>query len=199
MIEEKTINLAKNGEGKVAIDIGANVGSLTRIMNDRFKRVIAVEPHPNNIAELKSLKLKNVEIREGVIGSHDGKKKLFECHGNPGGHSICEYMVKQSKWGHDIDRHFEVDSWRLDTLTEGMDVSVIKIDVEAAEEEVLRSGKQMLERCHPDIALETHATINCESIYRFLNELGYKIYWSGDESQPVHTIEINKHYRCVVP
>jgi FkbM family methyltransferase len=187
----KTIGEAKGN--RVAIDIGANVGHYTEYMAKIFPKVIAVEPHPENIKTLieKTAKFPNVEIWKGVVGGSDGQTKLY-INSNPGGHSISKVVAECKTFGHDLEKFIDVRSWRLDTIAEGLDIGVIKIDVEGAEVEVLRSGVETLKRCHPLIGLEVHQTVDLKELAALLALLHYNAI--GDAG-PATTFEYDHHYK----
>jgi len=82
------------GEDDLVVDVGAHIGTFT-IMASRLARkgkVYAFEPMPENFALLKD----NVEINAAhnvvvinkAVASRKGRKKLFVCTENTGGHSF---------------------------------------------------------------------------------------------------------------
>lgn len=179
-------------KSRVAIDIGAHVGDYSVIMADLFKEVIAVEPHDLNLEDMRKRKhlRDNIIVKQGVIGKHDGITKLYTSNCNPGGHTISNLVARLAKWGHEANTFIEVPSWRLDTISKDLDVALIKIDVEGAEEEVLKSGRDLLLK-GPMIALETHGTIDTKEIYNFLTGMNYKFF---EGSNGVQEIRENNHY-----
>ncbi len=60
----------------------------------------------------------------------------------------------------------EIDSCRL-----------LKIDVEGMELSVLKGGTGMIEKCKPVIYLENNDPAKSSSLIKYLQTLGYTIYW----------------------
>jgi FkbM family methyltransferase len=133
-------------------DVGANIGYYT----SKFAKfvssggyVVAIEPEDTNVRDLRAIMLKkkidqNVRIIHGLAADRDGffRLKLNKYH--PAGHSIAAEGV-------------EVLAHTIDGLAEsfGVDcVSLIKIDVEGAEEMVLKGSFKTISRWRPHLFIE---------------------------------------------
>src|SRR6266446_10443872 len=142
--------------GKVFIDVGANFGVYTLVASKlagAAGRVIAIEPTAQSFAVLRQNialnHLANVRAFQFALAQRRGKAWLY--HGwDPVGNSLG----KDPLCGNEGE---EVQTEALDKLLEekGIDrVHAIKIDVEGAEELVLRGAIRCLTRNRPIVIFE---------------------------------------------
>ena len=137
--------------GSTVIDVGANIGFFTR----RFARwvgpegrVIALEPEAQNFERLrlalaKDGMLARVETILAAAGETDGMARLRINPHHPGDHRIA---LPESTHGHDVAMV------RLDDLLAARGwppVSLVKIDVQGAEERVLLGAERTLATVRP--------------------------------------------------
>lgn len=131
--------LAELGPGKLAIDLGANVGHFTQRFADTGAEVIAFEPDPHAFGLLKARlgTRTNVRLIEAAAGDRDGEIQLFrriDFDASPDkrttssslfadkrkmdtGHPVAVRLVDFPRFLADLDRP----------------VAVLKIDIEGAE------------------------------------------------------------------
>ena len=153
-------------EGTTCVDLGANIGLLTRKMALRAKQVIAFEPDPWAHAELRAnvADLNNVKIEKAAAGTREEKVLLYR-HARfadkPVRYSESSSVIA-SKSNVTQDGAIEVrqiDFIRyLEELDE--DIGVLKIDIEGAEVDLLESmfdRSDILARID-HIFAETHET-----------------------------------------
>lgn len=131
-------------EGDTFVNIGAHVG-LFALPAGRWVgsagRVIAFEPHPGNVALLRSNAAANecghVEIIESALSDSAGTSTLHECAFNSGDHRLFH----RGRGRHGI----EVDVTTLDAhLPPGARVDVVLMDVQGAEARVLSGMERVL-------------------------------------------------------
>lgn len=161
--------LSKFGPDTVFLDVGANVGYYTLLAAPRVKHVMAFEPQPvfrrqleQGIAEYDNVTVYPVGLfSKAADGSMDPRrhKSIIHCD-RLGGHQVK--MVT------------------LDSL--GLAPTLIKIDVEGAEMDVLLGGKETLLAHKPDLAIEIHHRrikkyfgFQAGQVSEFLEGLGYVI------------------------
>ena len=134
----------------IFIDVGAHVGRYTIRLAKYYKKVIAIEPHPESVQILRKNieinKLDNVEVYEYGIGEGLGEGILH----HHGGSSTFLSAPSQ--------KQFKVKFTSLDLLiTECTPCkTVIKIDVEGLEVAVLKGAKRILNECKPILLIELH-------------------------------------------
>lgn len=149
--------------GNYVIDGGANVGFFTVLLSKLVGPeglVLAFEPGANNLFKLdENIKLNgcaNIEVvrkplwsEPAIVGLHlcaDGSKNSLEPHAGSCGVQSMEAAVLHDYSPDQMDRQ----------------LSLIKLDIEGAEEMALRGGKDLLGKC-PYIVME----LNIEALPKF--------------------------------
>ena len=134
----------------VAIDGGAHVGTWTRVMSQRFGRVIAVEPSADTrealLANLATFWCDNVEVRAVALGDAVGRVRMTLDAG-----SRAEQM-KNTGARHVVDGGDvpleRIDDWGLESL------GLLKLDIEGSEPRAIRGALETLQRCRPIVIYE---------------------------------------------
>ncbi len=135
--------------GTVVLDIGAHIGTHTLILANAVGdngHVLAFEPQPKIFRELffnmHLNGIKNVSYFWAGVGSHEGEIELSPfTNGNEGGTGL--YGGTGS-----FVQLMTIDSLKLEN------VSLMKIDVEGQENQVLAGAKETILRCRPVILIE---------------------------------------------
>jgi len=121
--------------GKVFLDIGANIGYYTAILSKNFDTILAFEPHPQNLAMLRSTvaagRLRNVVTRNEAVSDMDGMA-ILHFQRKRGEHSIMKSEGVQQ---------LSVRTIKLDSIVKET-VDLAKVDVEGAEWKVI-SGAEL--------------------------------------------------------
>ncbi len=168
----------------VVVDVGANVGIFTLVMARLVGpdgRVHSFEPHP----ELSRLLRINVELNHygsicscvaALVGREDTNSVPF--HVSPEGLHVASTICRHpGDWGIlrlpmvSLDRYF-LHRRRLP--------SVIKVDGEGAELQILQGAEGVLRRSRPLIVCEVHGKSmqvlgdSIEKLFNFTARLGYK-------------------------
>lgn len=137
----------------VAIDVGANRGIYSYALARLFSRVMAFEPNPD-VARFARRKLPgNVEVLEVALGAREHSDVLHV----PIVRDRRVHLLgslRQSSDGEAAQVPVEVRT--LDGMAV-RDVRFIKIDVEGAEEEVLRGAARTIGRDRPVLLIEVFA------------------------------------------
>lgn len=136
-------DVARLGPGDIAIDLGANIGRFTRRLAASGAEVHAYEPDPVTFARLSAAMadLPNVHLHQVAVGANSGTVKL---HCAPehrhAEHSETSSVVFRSS------RHYdpvavEVEQRAFADVVNRFDrpVSLIKMDIEGAEFDILRA------------------------------------------------------------
>jgi FkbM family methyltransferase len=136
------------------VDVGANIGNHSLFFGGLFKKIYSFEPNPTTFELLKiNTQNKNISSFNLGLGSKKEKLLLFESLENNGTSSLN--MDKSVHKG----KAYTVDIDTLDNFDFSNElVSVIKIDVEGHEFEVLQGGKKLIDEMRPIIILEVHAS-----------------------------------------
>ncbi len=173
--------------GEFAIEVGANIGQNCSCMARRAGpngRVLAFEPHPEILAELRAnaalwtnANFAKVQIEPVALSAEPGEAFLDngpEFETNRGSAAL--------KSDADASRGFKVKLARLDDYLSGVQhVGVCKIDVEGHEINVLRGATNALKRrVIRDIVFEDFNP-QPSAVTQLLRENGYEIFRLADE------------------
>ncbi len=175
-------------QGKVFVDVGANFGVYTLVASrlvGATGKVIALEPTAQSFAILReNIALNhfaNVRAFQVALTQSSGKAWLY--HGwDPVGNSLGKDPLSG-------DEGEEVQTESLDNLLEenGIGrVDVIKVDVEGAEELVLRGAAKTLTTDSPVVIFEynpgcaAHLSLSPYGARAFLESLGYEFVVLGE-------------------
>lgn len=160
-------------------DIGANYGlfSLELSKSHPNSRIVAVEPQPRLVRLLqKSLQTNptaRIRVLEKAVASTAGTLTLSV----PSDSFARASLVERFEGG----STFTVETVPLDALIEHYgSPDVVKIDVEGAELDVLRSGVELLRNQGPTILMEVndarHTELGSIETIHFLADLGYDFF-----------------------
>lgn len=122
--------------GDLFLDVGANVGTYSLWAADLGANVLAFEPHPDSAANLRlnvELNQLPIIVYEVALGESAGKLRLTR------GLDSMNHMDFS-----DSPDSVQVDVLTLDSVIGGQGDFLMKIDVEGAEELVLRGGSVAL-------------------------------------------------------
>lgn len=160
--------------GDVLFDVGAATGFHTIIAARHVGpggRIIAFEPFVENLVALRHNialnELTNVEVIDKAIADSDGVAVMVP----EASDEVSLVMQRLDREGAD-ERSVEVTS--LDALLESGRVpapTVVKMDVEGAEVEVLNGARALLARERPTLLIEVHE--RWDELAPILDETGY--------------------------
>jgi len=147
------------------IDIGANIGNHSiHFAGECGCRVIAFEPNPLAF-ELLRLNIKHnrllssIEAHCTALGAHAG---FGEIDASKSEHNLGAARVKQTPKG-------SVRIERLDDALPYAHPSLIKIDAEGMELEILRGAQRMINRARPILCIEAGTGTAYEKVLEFLS------------------------------
>lgn len=174
--------------GTTAVDVGANLGYLSLVMSDRVGGqgcVYAIEPNPalhGYLTRLLQLNaIDNVELAPVACSQSTGSLRLAVDRADHTQFCIAD------------DGGCQVDALPLDAIlaANSLPVSLLKIDVEGHEPEVLAGARATLLRHRPTVVFETglHTPAQIDAIRRILEDADYGVVgviheWGVDE-QPL--------------
>ncbi len=171
--------------GSRVIDVGANIGvyALPWAAANPDVAVHCFEPNPavrerlgRNVA-LNRLSAR-IRLHPEALSDHAGRAELY-------GTDDMSSLSKTVQLGSGQDIATQVPLARLDDLFEGQEppISLVKIDVQGHELEVLRGARQLLSQYRPALILEheddlfrsaAEASERKTELSRFLSSLGYE-------------------------
>jgi FkbM family methyltransferase len=160
----------------IAIDIGANVGLHTVMLARAVGaggRVWAIEPLPSNIDRLKKNialnRLENVTIIEVALGSSEYQGEIME----PEDGAFASFV---SVPGSQSFSRRKVPVRKLDSLIDPeivKDISVVKLDVEGFEIEVLKGANKLLRVFSPSILVEANTKEMAAKLSQWMSRNSY--------------------------
>ncbi len=158
----------------VFVDVGAHAGYYTFICAKLAKKVLAFEPNPSNCKFLRFNiiinKLKNVIVVKAAVSDFNGHAELYIP--TRGGRNLTD----QGTLIHKGKGSVEVPVVTLDTFFEHMDKpSVIKIDVEGAELNVIKGALKTIAKGVRLVIVEIHSSDMKIPIIELLHDLGYVV------------------------
>jgi len=166
--------------GGMVVEVGANMGIFTvplaKFLAGQGRRMLAFEPQPvihqQLSANLALNGLMNVTALPYACGAETGSVTFpapdYLRPGNFGGISMGVQALPAG---------VHVPCVRLDDMTEGQQVGLIKIDVEGFELNVLKGATAVIQRCRPIIYLENDRVDHSRSLIEWLWATGFKVWW----------------------
>ncbi len=191
MNEEEYMQSLPVSQG-TAIDIGACYGAYTRILAEKFKKVYAIEPHPENFRRLKGILdvYPNVEIVQKAFGVSYENTKLYE-NGHPSGNTLDFRWM--GGWDYSPQRWIEVPSITIDDFCRDKRIEFIKCDVEGAEDTIWKYACDTLyNHTNLTILLETHQTTDLIELYNDFNWWDYSFFEL--DNTPADVLKSNQQY-----
>lgn len=160
----------------VALNIGASVGIMTRLLAQNYEFVISVEPIPQARAcILRNLdpNMNNVLVLPFAISKQQGSRLFYVDNKAIGGSSSFTSHISK------YDSTVTVNSITLDQvqpLAFGRRIGFIKIDVQGSELEVLESGYSIFTQHRPVCLIEMKSKLHdfSEKIESLFEELNYQ-------------------------
>ena len=133
--------------GDTIVDAGAYNGDTVREMHRIWPAVrdfLAIEPDPKNYKKLCAFcegeeRELRVEAIHAAVGNIDG-----ECLFYSGGNRNSTKTASSHE-----TKTISIPQVKIDTLSQGRNIKMIKFDVEGAEEEALLGGRETIKRCRP--------------------------------------------------
>jgi FkbM family methyltransferase len=158
--------------GSVVYDVGSHAGYhtvLCALLVGSSGSTVAFEPNPANFRSVRQqLKLNSfgqVTLSSFALSDQCGKQRM-------------DTSVSSGQTRVDSSGDLEVEAHTLDCLVETRGFSppsVIKIDVEGHEGQVLKGALRTLERSHPVVICDYNDSTTLDTVTQILRPLGYEI------------------------
>jgi len=165
---------SNTGSSDIFLDVGAHIGLYTIRLAEKFQKVIALEPEPQNYALL----YRNVVM----YGLNNKVLVLPIAASDKNGHAVL--CIKISSGAHTLEnkinckKKIRILSLKIDTLLRLLNIDridVIKIDVEGHEDKVI-AGMYRLLHSHPPRILVIETRRENSELREFLARLGYRVF-----------------------
>jgi FkbM family methyltransferase len=199
----------------IIVDVGANVGNFTRGCTQQLKKahlVLAIEPSHYVFPILEfwskiwSSKSSKIICRKNILSDNSGVSKLHTPIKVSG--SLRVGLAYTGKQKHK-EVHIEtVQNMRLDDvlIAEGIShVDLVKIDVEGAEENVIKGAPMLLNEIRPIWYLElddsrtAHMGNSSQRVFNCMIDAGYRAYLIDANINPINVLSMqgNDNYLFV--
>jgi FkbM family methyltransferase len=163
--------------GSTAVDAGANVGVFTiplALAVGEAGRVLAFEPSPETVRRLRENvrrnRLENVSVFDSALGAARGTTTLALA--DDAAYNSTMWSTPSSGASAQVPLERLDDVWA--TLGRPQ-VSVLKVDVEGAEVDVLVGAVELLRTSRPAVLVEAAERSRVEAVSRVLTENGYRL------------------------
>jgi FkbM family methyltransferase len=168
-------------EDSTYVDVGANRGQLLgQALRVAPKgRHLAFEPIPELAAQLRR-ELPQVQTRQLALSARPGTAEFCHFKTMDGWSGLRRSPVVSDERGH--PEYIEVELSTLDAELAEWSPRLLKIDVEGAELEVVRGGRELLARCRPYVIFEHVADAaalygsTSRELWDVFSELGYEVF-----------------------
>lgn len=183
-------------EDASCVDVGANVGAVLRDIV-RFAprgRHVAYEPLPELAARLAH-DFPSVDVRNAAVSDRTGEATFHRVRDRDSRSSLSPLEFPEDR----LDR-FSVRVQDLDSgLPDDFVPALIKIDVEGAEEQVIRGAASTLARHRPTVVFEHNASArhfgtSSEALHELLRGAGLRIF-DIDGNGPYGRDELDRRVR----
>lgn len=159
-----------NFNNSIAIDVGANIGNHSIYFAKYFSRVFAFEANPRTyqILKINATLVNNIEVFNYGISNSNGPLILSSHPNDVNGSSITTRLDYYP---------IEIEGLTLDSIEGLNNVSLLKIDVEGHEYQVIDGAKNLIRRFMPIILFEQHYSDfddSGSSVVHLLKSLGYQ-------------------------
>jgi len=181
--------------GSVVYDVGAHIGVVSLFASELVGitgGVFAFEADPENAKRIEAHVRRNhvaqIQVFSCAAWSSSGKLS-FERASAHSSRNQGSVSKAPGQTGQDI---IVVESIRLDDFAQQhLPPTLIKIDVEGGEADVLLGCEQIFSRSHPVLICEVHHKQAEEDVCRWLSHRGYSLEWLGGSAEfPRHLLAV---------
>lgn len=185
------------GGGRVALDVGANLGFYSFGLRSHFKTIHAFEPITKLSMFLEDYNSTNIVIHGIACSDSSGQANIYV----PKLDNITDYAYAGLEVNLRYESHHAIEIQKETIDSFGFEnVDLIKIDVEGHELNVILGANETIIRCKPLILAELenrHRDGAVSTFNNYLTELGYTGYYLVDEQlQPISKFN-SKYNQCV--
>jgi FkbM family methyltransferase len=165
-------------EDASCIDVGANLGAVLReiVRAAPRGRHIAYEPLPE-LAAVLAREFPQVDVRAAAVSDHVGEATFYRHKARDTRSSLSPLEYGEGQLERFPVRLEDLDS----SLPEDFVPALVKIDVEGAEEQVIRGAAQTLDRHRPTVVFEhnqsaRHFGTSSDTLHGLLTNAGLRVF-----------------------
>lgn len=194
--------LRSNNSKNVAIDVGANIGNHS-IYYASFiaDYLIAIEPNPVVLDTLRRNLSKNIEnysIWDYAVGEKEGVGSIEMPEGMGDNLGAAKISTQNKEGPIEITTLDSALSLWKKNDSSPISVSLIKIDVEGMEPQVLKGAQKTILEYKPHIFIEAATHEELKRIVNFLKPLGYKKLQGHWAATPVYHFSFKPKITLVI-
>jgi FkbM family methyltransferase len=163
-----------------AIDAGANMGAHTAVFSALFSHVYAFEPQAviYRLLRANTALYSNVTTYRAALGNEEGFIHLpqlnYAVSNNYGG--MGKYMEWDRKnQAHEVVQQRMID--KIDAIRAADKISLIKIDVEGMESEVIEGAMAIIDKHRPALYVENDKPKKSSQLLNLIYNLDYQAWW----------------------
>ena len=183
--------------GATVLDIGAHIGYMTLYLANLVGstgKVYAFEPGANNLPYLRKncAPFANVQVEPRAVGDANGTADFYleDLSGQNNSFTRHYAGLAAHERALGLSAHTQATTVAVITLDtfcaeQGVAPSLVKIDVEGAEYQVLRGGAATIEKWHPHLLVEMNS--HQAEMLDFLHSRDYRCY--TERHEPVSSAE----------
>jgi len=184
--------------GSVFYDVGAHIGVVSMFGGQLVGTqgmVFAFEADPANASRIEEHLRRNqfnqIQVVPCAVWSSRGRLK-FKCASTQSSRNEGAIAADTATSG---EGTIEVEALSLDDFAkEHFPPTLLKIDVEGAEAEILRGSVEVFSRTKPVLICEVHHGQAAEEVAEWLQQRGYTFEWLEDSHQfPCHLLACPKN------
>ena len=179
------------GSGRF-LDIGANRGTWSYYMKDKFIKIECFEPLAKELNKLVSLGLMNIRIHDVALSNKKGEKKLYlPTFNGVAEPSLASLEIRNGKYEERLVEVKTLDDFKFD------DVELIKIDVEGHEKFIILGAIKTIKKCLPIMVVEIeqrHIQCDISDVFASITDLNYNGYFlKSDQLTPLKEFSLETH------
>ena len=189
ILKIKSLLGSKEYKHSLVVDVGANIGNHSVFFGAFVAdHIIAVEPNPDVLSQLRrnlSKNIKDFTIYDCAVGDKKGRGDISLPQDMVNNVGAARIDLTDGKGEIEIQTLDSVlSSWQKDNKPSC--VSLLKIDVEGMELQVLKGATNIISNHKPDIFTEAATSKEFNNIYNYLRPYGYKKMPGKWASTPVY-------------
>lgn len=148
--------ILQEATGRVAYDVGANIGRVSEILSKNFNEVFAFEPALESFEVLKKNQNPKIHPFNIALSDKDGFIQLDARKEHIAKGQLVDPEMKTFDWGVTIETRL-VPAFTLDTIIQTLPhPDFIKIDTEGYESKILKASRKLVKETNARIFVEIH-------------------------------------------